>query len=375
MTNLLITILMLALPAQASETYDDVIGIIDRVNTHWQQTHQPEVRAFWDDAAYFTGNMEVYKLTGRKVYLDYSRRWCEFNHWMGATEPDASKWQYKQYGEDMQHVLFADWQICFQTYLDMYALNPQPVMVKRVKEVIDHVCAMPDNDFWWWADALYMAMPIYTKMYKMTADLKYLNKLYVNYQFADQLMYDKDSRLYFRDGKYIYPKHTTRDGKKDFWARGNGWVLAGLAKVLQDMPTNYEHRDFFVTRYRQLAEGVAASQQPEGYWTRSMVDAMQAEGPETSGTAFFTYGLYWGINHGYLSRTKYAKVADKAWRYLEDKALQTDGTVGYVQPIGEKAIPGQQLTSSSTSNFGVGAFLLASCERAKYLLVNKHAGK
>jgi len=366
---------MLALPAQASETYDDVIGIIDRVNTHWQQTHQPEVRAFWDDAAYFTGNMEVYKLTGRKVYLDYSRRWCEFNHWMGATEPDASKWQYKQYGEDMQHVLFADWQICFQTYLDMYALNPQPVMVKRVKEVIDHVCAMPDNDFWWWADALYMAMPIYTKMYKMTADLKYLNKLYVNYQFADQLMYDKDSRLYFRDGKYIYPKHTTRDGKKDFWARGNGWVLAGLAKVLQDMPTNYEHRDFFVTRYRQLAEGVAASQQPEGYWTRSMVDAMQAEGPETSGTAFFTYGLYWGINHGYLSRTKYAKVADKAWRYLEDKALQTDGTVGYVQPIGEKAIPGQQLTSSSTSNFGVGAFLLASCERAKYLLVNKHAGK
>lgn len=375
MTNLLITILMLTLPAQASETYDDVIGVIERVNAHWQQTHQPEVRAFWDDAAYFTGNMEAYKLTGRKSYLDYSRRWCEFNHWMGATEPDTSKWQYKQYGEDMQHVLFADWQICFQTYLDMYAINPQPIMLKRAKEVIDHVCAMHDNDFWWWADALYMAMPIYTKMYKMTADLKYLNKLYANYQFADQLMYDKDSRLYFRDGKYIYPKHTTRDGKKDFWARGNGWVLAGLAKVLQDMPVNYEHRDFFVTRYRQLAEGVAASQQPEGYWTRSMVDAMQAEGPETSGTAFFTYGLYWGINNGYLSRTKYAKVADRAWRYLKDKALQTDNTVGYVQPIGEKAIPGQQLTASSTSNFGVGAFLLASCERAKYLLVNKHAGK
>jgi len=360
--------------ATAAPRKSEVIEIINKVNYHWQESHPNPGRAFWDNAAYHTGNMEAYHLTRNEDFRAYSEKWAIQNKWMGAQSTDRSKWKY-HYGESHDFVLFGDWQICFQTYLDMYALNPQPVMVKRVKEVIDHVCAMPDNDFWWWADALYMAMPIYTKMYKMTADLKYLNKLYVNYQFADQLMYDKDSRLYFRDGKYIYPKHTTRDGKKDFWARGNGWVLAGLAKVLQDMPTNYEHRDFFVTRYRQLAEGVAASQQPEGYWTRSMVDAMQAEGPETSGTAFFTYGLYWGINHGYLSRTKYAKVADKAWRYLEDKALQTDGTVGYVQPIGEKAIPGQQLTSSSTSNFGVGAFLLASCERAKYLLVNKHAGK
>lgn len=47
--------------------------------------------------------------------------------------------------------------------------------------------------------------------------------------------------------------------------------------------------------------------------------------------------------------------------------MQPDGKIGYVQPIGEKAIPGQVVDANSTSNFGVGAFLLAACERVRYL--------
>jgi len=37
-----------------------------------------------------------------------------------------------------------------------------------------------------------------------------------------------------------------------------------------------------------------------------------------------------------------------------------------VQPIGDKAIAGQMLNENSTSNFGVGAFLLAASEMAKF---------
>ena len=47
--------------------------------------------------------------------------------------------------------------------------------------------------------------------------------------------------------------------------------------------------------------------------------------------------------------------------------MQKDGSVGYVQPIGEKAIPGQVVDAKSTANFGVGAFLLAACEYVRYL--------
>jgi rhamnogalacturonyl hydrolase YesR len=98
-----------------------------------------------------------------------------------------------------------------------------------------------------------------------------------------------------------------------------------------------------------------------------MMDPLQAPGPETSGTAFFTYGILWGVNNGYLSKKEFAPVIKKAWRYLTKMALQSDGKVGYVQPIGEKAIPGQVVDQNSQANFGVGAFLLAACEYVRYL--------
>ena len=342
------------------------IEIVEKVNDHYQSAHSPEVRAFWDDAAYFTGNMEAYRLTGKAMYLEYSDRWARHNKWSGATESDPSKWLYKQYGESMQHVLFGDWQICFQTYLDMFAMNPDSYKIRRALEVMDYEVNNNAVDYWWWADALYMVMPVFTKLYKTTGDVKYLDQLYANYRYADDLMWDKESHLYFRDGKYIWPKHKTESGKKDFWARGDGWVLAGLAKVLADMPSDYKHRPFFLERFQQLAAAVAACQQKQGYWTRSMLDPEQAEGPETSGTAFFTYGILWGINHGLLPREQYVPVMERAWTYLSTVALQPDWTVGYVQPIGEKAIKGQQLSASNTTNFGTGAFLLAACEKARY---------
>jgi unsaturated rhamnogalacturonyl hydrolase len=120
-------------------------------------------------------------------------------------------------------------------------------------------------------------------------------------------------------------------------------------------------------KFKSLAKSILESQQPEGYWTRSMLDEAHAPGPETSGTAFFTYGLLWGINNGVLKEKTYLPAALKGWKYLSEVALQTDGRVGFVQPIGEKAIPGQVVNADSTSNFGVGAFLLAACELYRFL--------
>ncbi|MDE7085539.1 MAG: glycoside hydrolase family 88 protein [Prevotella sp.] len=367
--NILTTLGLLLALALTAKTWTPkaVLEVIDRVNTSWQTRHPAEVRAFWDYAAYHTGNMEAYKLTHNELYRAYSERWAEHNHWKGATEADPAKWKYKRYGEGQDFVLFGDWQICFQTYIDLYWLAPAEYKVARAKEVMGYVADSKATDYWWWADALYMVMPVMTKMYKLTGDTKYLDKLYWNVCYSDSIMLDAETGLYFRDGKYVYPKHKTASGKKDFWARGDGWVLAGLAKVLQDMPESYARQPFFVEKYTKLARGVVKLQQPEGYWTRSMADAAQAPGPETSGTAFFCYGLLWGVNHGYLSKKEFAPAIERAWKYLTGTALQSDGRVGYVQPIGERAIPGQTVDANSEANFGVGAFLLAACEYYRYI--------
>lgn len=349
-----------------ADSSKEVIDIIYKVNGYWQANHPEHGRAFWDNAAYHIGNMEAYFLTKKPEYLKYSESWAEHNEWKGAKSDNKENWKYS-YGESNDYVLFGDYQICFQTYVDLYTLQPDTHKIARACEVMEYQMSTPNHDYWWWADGLFMVMPVMTKMYKLTSNPLYLEKLHQYLCYADSIMYDAEAGLYYRDAKYVYPKHKSANGEKDFWARGDGWVLAGLAKVLKDLPETDKYRQEYVDRFRTMAKAIADCQQPEGYWTRSMLDPQHAPGPETSGTAFFAYGLQWGINNRLLDAKQYQPIVEKAWKYLSTVALQSDGKVGYVQPIGEKAIPGQVVDANSTSNFGVGAFLLAACERARYL--------
>lgn len=365
--NLIVCFLLFASTAFGQQlSKKEVLSKLHAANRYWQEQHKPEVWSFWDQAAYHTGNMELYKLTKKKSYLAYSVAWAEHNAWKGAKSDDKKAWKYS-YGETDDFVLFGDWQICFQTYIDLYNIDPKPHKIARVKEVMEYQMSTANNDYWWWADGLYMVMPVMTKMYNLTGNAQYLDKLQEYLVYADSIMYDKEASLYYRDAKYVYPKHKSNNGKKDFWARGDGWVFAGLAKVLQDLPKNDAHYASYVERYKELAEAIVNSQSAEGYWTRSMLDPDHAPGRETSGTAFFTYGLLWGINNGYFADARYEEAAKNGWKYLSTVALQKDGKVGYVQPIGEKAIPGQVVDANSTTSFGLGAFLLAGVEMCRFL--------
>ena len=342
----------------------EVIEIIKKVNNYWQESNPKHGDAFWNRAAYHTGNMAAYQVTKEQTFLDYSIAWAEHNEWKGAKSDNKSEWKYARYGEGHDFVMFGDWQICFQVYADLYKIKPEEYRIARAKEVMNYQISTPQNDYWWWADGLYMVMPVMTRMYKITKNPLYLEKMYEYWKYSNSIMYDEAEGIYFRDAKYVFPKHTTPNGKKDFWARGNGWVFAAFARVLEDLPKSDKHRDTYIQYYQKMAEKIAESQMPEGYWSRSMLDPDYASGYETSGTAFFTYGLLWGINNGYLSKKEYGKTVGKAWNYLTQKALQPSGKVGYVQPIGENA--GQhKVSAETTTDFGVGAFLLAASEMVK----------
>lgn len=347
---------------------EEVKAIILEVNDYWQANNKAELRSFWDHAAYHTGNMAAYEITKKEEYINYSIAWAEHNQWKGAKSDDKENWKYR-YGETDDFVLFGDWQICFQTYIDLYNLAEEKdsIMISRAIEVIEYQMSTDKKDYWWWADGLYMVMPVMTKLYHLTNEEVYLDKLFEYFSYAKSIMYDEETGLFFRDARYVYPEHKSVNGLKDFWARGDGWVFAGLAKVLQDLPENHEHKALFVDIYKKMAASLKLAQQVEGYWTRSILDANHAPGPETSGTAFFTFAFLWGINNGVLSEEEYLPVVVKSWNYLSTTALNENGKVGYIQPIGERAIPGQQVDENSTADFGVGAYLLAASELYKYL--------
>src|SRR5262249_28854171 len=144
-------------------------------------------------------------------------------------------------------------------------------------------------------------------------------------------LYDKDEHLYFRDSTYFNKREA--NGKKVFWSRGNGWVMAGLVRMLQFLPSNNPDRGRFVRQFCDMADKLVAYQQPDGLWRASLLDPDSYPLKETSGSAFFTYAFTWGLNQGLLDPDKFNGPAVRGWQALV-QCLQIDGKLTHVQPIG-----------------------------------------
>jgi unsaturated rhamnogalacturonyl hydrolase len=207
---------------------------------------------------------------------------------------------------------------------------------------------------WCWSDALFMAPPAWVALSKADGDPRYLAHADAEFWATTDYLYDRAEHLYFRDSRFI----TQRDaqGRKIFWGRGNGWVFAGLARILANLPADHPSRPRYESLFKQMAARVVSLQGPEGYWPVSLLEPQQT--PETSGTGFFVYGLAWGIHHGLLPEKSYRRSVERGWHALA-AAVQQDGKLGWVQRIG--AAP-DQVNADDTQLYGVGAFLLAAGE-------------
>ncbi len=356
-----------ALPASASAAAPDEAAeterLIELVNDYWINGHQTPGGYNWDDATYFVGNTQAYLITGVEAYREYAVSMGDKNHWMGHIGWDSGSWTNSG-------VFHADNQTCFQTYLDLYFLDGDESKISRVKQVYDAQTAAEPSDWWWWCDAVFMAMPAMSRLYRATGNSVYADKLYDYFADCRRNLYDTEYHLFFRDGGYLSSRV---EGMKNFWSRGNGWVLAALAQVLRDMPENWEHYEDLLTTYREMAAGAAACMKDDGqgnkYWTQSMLPTYPVAdynplGYETSGTAFMTYALMYGINAGLLDADTYLPYAMGGINYLKNIAIQPNGLVGYAQEIGAAATVAT--AKSTTQNFAVGATLLALCELYKY---------
>jgi rhamnogalacturonyl hydrolase YesR len=89
-----------------------------------------------------------------------------------------------------------------------------------------------------------------------------------------------------------------------------------------------------------------------------LLDPDEFPAPETSGTAFFTYALAWGINEGYLSSSMYRPVVEAGWEGLVE-AVNEEGRLGWVQSVGAEPASVQR---SDTGAYAVGGLLMAGSE-------------
>lgn len=328
--------------------------------TDWQNAHTEHVKKYrplnWHLAAFYIGVMEMYKVTGEKKYFNQMFDLGKKYNW--ATEED---------------IYDADRIAVGQMYLDVYKEKRQPEMIERLKWVLDaHIERMPEADVrftgnnyrreWWtWCDALFMAPPTFAKMYEITGEAKYLDYAIRHWIKTTDYLLDKEDDLIYRDDRYFDSR--TPSGQKVYWSRGNGWVFAGLVHMLKIIPHDHPKRNVFVRQFTDMASALVNIQSEDGMWRPSLLDEKVLPQPEASGTAFFCYGMLWGMNNGILSKEKYEPVALKAWNGLVSH-INDEGRLGYVQPPGKEPKP---FAEDSWHEYGTGAFLMAGSEMYRTL--------
>lgn len=252
-----------------------------------------------------------------------------------------------------------DDQAVAQTYLQLYAKHRDPSMIAPLRKTFDQVIQIPDdpkNAVWWWCDALFMAPPVWIGLYRATGEQRYLDYMDREWWITSGNLYDTQLHLYSRDASFLEKKEA--NGNKLFWLRGNGWVMAGLVRVLGQMPLDYPSRPRYVQQLREMAAKMAELQGSDGLWRPGILNQHGYPYAEVSGSAFVTYAIARGINDGLLDRKTYQPVVAKAWQGLVSH-IYKDGRLGSVQPIG--AAP-DAFKPQSSYVYGVGAFLLAGSE-------------
>ena len=253
----------------------------------------------------------------------------------------------------------ADDQAIGQSYLWLYREKPDAERIQPLRTQFDEIMQLPDDParpVWWWCDALFMAPPVWSGLASATRDSKYIDYMDREWKITSDLLWDPQEHLFFRDKSYFDKRE--KNGKKIFWSRGNGWVMGGLARVLESLPANDPRRPFYVEKLQEMSKSIAQIQSPDGLWRPGLLDAADYPYPEVSGSAFFVYALAWGINHHLLDANEYLPVVRRGWAGLVGQ-IYSDGRLGSIQPVG--AAPGVYKPGSSFV-YGVGAFLLAGSE-------------
>jgi len=355
-------------------SHGSVVAAMKRAADYYQPNvqHTSKVGNGWSWSTYFQGLLALYGTAGDQKYLTDARSWGQQTGWTLTTaeaDPDSAK--------------------AAQPYYALHQLDPHVPLSTVDARLAADLVDQPASAYWW-ADALFMGLPNWPLWATRTGNAAYLTKLDEVYAWTrDQAnahcpgappggLYDADEHLWLRDCTFI--DKVEPNGKKVFWGRGNGWVMAAMAQTLANLPaTEQAHAAPYRTMLQSMAERIKDLQGPDGFWRSSLLDPDAYPQPETSGTALFTYALAYGIDAGLLDRATYLPVVVRAWNGLAGKALQGSGFVSDCQaPAGG---PGQPYTGTAPRTrptatsagtlladsplFCVGAFLLAGSEVAR----------
>ncbi len=119
-----------------------------------------------------------------------------------------------------------------------------------------------------------------------------------------------------------------------YWGRGNGWVAAGLALLLSELPESNPHYVLLLHSYKAMMKTLLSYQGENGMW-HQLIDKPDSF-EESSSTAMFGFAMAVGVKEGLLDET-YTRSYVNAWnalcKYLDSRGNIREVCVGTGQSL------------------------------------------
>jgi unsaturated rhamnogalacturonyl hydrolase len=342
----------------------EIFSILKKVNSYqlahpvvdaWEAAHPTAgpARRPWPRATWYTGVMAVWKATKDPSSLEQAIEYGRLLHWGVGEEQLGANRLFPV--EIWTETYFVKKDRAMIEPAIRWLATPDPLTPAGQKRwYLDGRGSLGEHPVPY-ADSLYGASGL-AMLAKATGDKKYIAIMNAFFDDVTGELLDKESGLYFRDPGYISQR--TANGKKVLWSRGNGWVFAGIARILEYLPKNDPSRKHYLAIFRRMAAVLVQQQRADGLWRVNLDDPDEFPDPETSGSGFFCFGLAWGINHGVLNRTEYLPAVEKAWHGLT-QCLSPEGKVLWGQVVD---VQPHKVAREDTHEYVTGTFLLAGSE-------------
>ena len=343
--------------------------LMDKVNIYQLNNPWAEYDDNWIRGTYYTGVMACYLATNDEAYLDQCNELCESLKWTLPTLPPV-------HGASGVNLL-----TCGQTMLESYMVNKKKYKIENIiSHLEDPAGRNPvSNPRQWYfeggrryVDGLFTGPPTLAMLYSITKDEKYLQWMETCFWDIYGKLYDTDENLFYRD-KRFFPEtidvrqsefnregntRVSKAGKKVIWSRGNGWAMAGIARILRYLPKDHGSYERYKQVLQNMADALKECQSDEGFWYPNLADPTDPALKETSGTSFFIYALAYGVNTGILDNEEFTPVIKKAWKSVCDE-ISDEGKVQWGQRVGDRPV---NLKKEHSHEYVSGTFLLAASE-------------
>ena len=330
-----------------------------RKASEWQLDHPKHELNDWTNAVFYSGLFKAWQTTKSPRIFNAMKQMGESIGWR-----PGKRWYH------------ADYIAIGSPIVDIYRVEHKEDIIRPITDTLSLYISQPypvrgwEIVKWWWCDALFMGPPLFVKMGMITGDSKYLECNDIYFKECYDLLYNKKEHLFSRALNYVIKgdkddKYES-NGKQIFWSRGNGWVVAGLAQILEELPVDYPQRPFYENLMKEMLQRIVELRPNDGLWRTSLLNPEAYPHGEVSGSSLFCYALAWAINNNIIDRATYLPVVRHTWEAL-NKCMDETGKIGWVQPIG--ANPQKNFNADSWEVYGTGAFLLAASEIYKLQIV------